>query len=277
MTRFKIPRSPEAVTDQLGEIGELLTATEWKRAALLASVVRLDPNGGGRNARKPAATGGFHSATSFSELGITGLRSKGTVTLYVQRWLEANDDEYPELGATVVLPEDDWPPTRTGTDGYESATGVERTIDRLIETHGPTVIAQMVTSRPEMAAAMAEDDQTFAPVLHARVERDRRWEEQERDNGVRGGRGSSPLSPVLEAMQKLKMQMGTIVFVGGGKQMYEAILARSREPQPWRPGELEVLNEEIDKGLRYGADSKALLTPVSDEDLAALLSGEGER
>jgi len=143
MERFKIPRSVGGVTQELDQIGALLTATEWKRAALLAAVVRLP--GSGRPPAGEKAGSGFFTSVTFAEQGIKGLRSKGTVQLYVQRWLDANDGEYPELGKTITLPDIDWPPSRTGTDGYESEDGAQATVAKLIEKHGVDVIVDKLS------------------------------------------------------------------------------------------------------------------------------------
>lgn len=158
MTRFKIPRSPQAVTDALGEIGELLTATEWKRAALLAAVVRLPGQGVEPHGRMEKRGIALFTAPEFAALDIKGLRSANTVRLYVQRWLDANDGEYPQLGASVTLPTDDWPPTRTGTDGYESTDGAKRTLGRMVEEHGADAVAGLIVDDEKLSSAIKNEE-----------------------------------------------------------------------------------------------------------------------
>lgn len=149
MASIQIPRTAKAVVAELGTVGELLTATEWRKAALIASVVRLP----GRGARREEAGSSFFTAEQFADQRLAGLRSKDTVRLYVERWLAANDGAYPRLGAKVKLPTDEWPPSRTGTDGYESEDGLAKTVGRLIDKHGPEPIIKAVAKADPIAVA----------------------------------------------------------------------------------------------------------------------------
>jgi hypothetical protein len=143
VTTVELPATVDQAVADLGGLGALLRAKEWHRAAIVAAFVRLDHGHG-----KRAETGTFHSATSFAALGITGLRKVHTVAEYVQRWL-AEAGDYPEPGATVVLPEADWPPTRTGTDGHSSGDGVAATVARIVEREGGAEqLAEAVAAAP---------------------------------------------------------------------------------------------------------------------------------
>lgn len=132
MTKIVIPASADAVVAELSGLGRLITAKKWERSALVASVVRLG-DGQGTSSR----TGrGFESARDFAARGIVGLSGTSSVTKYVQAWLDTHDGTYPRLGAAVVLPDGDFPPTRTGTDGDRTVDGMERRLSSLVEQHG---------------------------------------------------------------------------------------------------------------------------------------------
>lgn len=271
MATIIIPQTPREAATRLGSLDRLIHATEWEKAAIVAAFVRLEGDA------IPRSKVTSESAAQFAERGINGLRSKNTVVRYVKRWLEYSNGAYPKPGARVKLPDLEWLPMRTGTDGYETDEGAAKTIERIKSTpQGQRAIANAISRDKELADVVANDDGAWAATFDARVHEDARYASGIRDSGTGRGDTSTPLSPVLSAMMKMKMQMGTLVYRDGGKAMYEAILARSREPQPWRPGELEALIADIEEGQRYGADSKALLTPVSDEDLVDLLSTRKE-
>ena len=149
-----IPRSIAAAERKLNELGEIATATEWSRAAIVATWTK--PGSGGR--RQPSSSGQL-SYREFSELGIVGLRSTTTVQLYAEAWTDAHDGERPQPGRRVTLPDAGWPPTRTGTDGYQSAEGMQRTVARLIERHGAEPVAEAIA---EAAPRMTRDAATRA-------------------------------------------------------------------------------------------------------------------
>lgn len=153
MSTVKIPSSLEGVKNRLGALGGLIFAQKWERAALVAAVVRLDLGNGGRN--EASSSGHFLSANAFAELGIIGLRGTSSVTKYVQAWLDANGDEYPEPGQRVELPAGDFPPMRTGTDGANSPTGLRNTLRTLEDQHGPDELSNALTSAAPSTARQA--------------------------------------------------------------------------------------------------------------------------
>lgn len=261
MTTVSIPSSLKGVTDKLGSLGELIRVREWEKAALVAAFVRLEDHGG-----RPVGTASssrFLSTRGFAELGIVGLRSKDTVRLYVQRWLDVHEGIYPEPGAKVTLPDLDWPPTRTGTDGYESTEGAEATIEKLAEKH-PEVVAR-AARKPVVAEAIAADPVATGAVIDAGVRKGR--------SGPNAGERNTPMSPVVDELTKLLYTLGATLFVEGGKQVYNTVEKRLTEGLYFKPKEVAALIKSIDEALRYGEDAKALLTPVSDQDLAKLLAG----
>ena len=112
MKIIHIPATPEAADLRLGDIGSIVTAREWERAAIIAARVRLADGPGGNVTSDNAHL----TPTQFAALGITGLRSHNTIQRHVQNWLDANDDQYPELGADIVMPEKDYPSNSRTTD-----------------------------------------------------------------------------------------------------------------------------------------------------------------
>jgi len=153
MTTIKIPKSIEEVMTELGELGELLTAGGWKRAALLATVVRL-PGSGGRKDRAAKRDTAFCSCDEFASLDIKGLRSANTVRLYVQRWLDANDGQYPTLGDRVTQPADDWPPEERSL-GSRVSVDPARAVEQIVEKHGPEAVASAVVDNEKVNAAVS--------------------------------------------------------------------------------------------------------------------------
>src|SRR5262245_130692 len=151
MASIEVPGTIREATARLRAVDKLVTATEWERAAIVAAFVRLPGSGSKGN-----LTSEVSSAEDFAARGINGLRSPQTVRLYVTRWLEASNGKYPQPGRKVKLPTAEWPPTRTGTDGYESDDGVQRTIDRMVERHGADKVAGVVIGRPSVDKAISQ-------------------------------------------------------------------------------------------------------------------------
>lgn len=152
----------------LGGLGALLRAKEWQRAAIVAAYVRLHDASG----RPPVMRNTAHYSTyGFAALGIAGLRSERTVQLYVERWL-AEVGSHPKPGATVELPEADWPPTRTGTDGHNSPEGVADTVARITGRAGGTdQLAEAVAAQPEVAKRVVERAVLADPQVALHAER----------------------------------------------------------------------------------------------------------
>jgi hypothetical protein len=266
-TRITIPRTVTGITKRLGELGKLATATEWERAALVASIVRVVGRGGDRRSGEFKRSIAFETPDQFAARHIHGLTSANTVRLYANRWFDAMGD-YPEPGAKIDLPDLEWPPQDENLGSRISADPATA-IAQIVAKHGDEAVSKAVASQPSLARAVTREPAIQRAVIDATIE------ETNRPHPLYDKPGSSSLSPVVDAIHLAMMNMGVIVYTGGGEKMYEAILARSREPQPWRPGELEALKAEIERGIRFGHDSLALLTPVSDQDLAEFMAREG--
>lgn len=148
MTTINIPASIEDATNRLGAVERLLVARNWERAAIVAAFVQPSTQGVGLG-----NTTSRVSPATFAALGIAGLRTQDTVRLYAQRWLDAHDNIPPQPGAEVELPEDDWPPSRTGTNGHSSEQGMADTIAEMTERHGAEAVAEAISETvPDVAA-----------------------------------------------------------------------------------------------------------------------------
>jgi hypothetical protein len=107
--RFTIPVDPHAADRVAGELGELATATEWKRAAIVYARVRVQDSQG----RPPTETvrSALLSPAEYAVRGIHGLRSKTTVRAYWRAWDNAVTEGLAQpvsLGDSVQLPDAEW-------------------------------------------------------------------------------------------------------------------------------------------------------------------------
>lgn len=115
--KFVIPASPNEADDLSAELGEIATAAEWKRAALVYARVRVTANGGDRRSeatRRKSESGqddGKITADEYALRGIHGLRSGNTVRRYWHAWDNAITEGLAEpvsLGDEVELPDAEW-------------------------------------------------------------------------------------------------------------------------------------------------------------------------
>jgi hypothetical protein len=75
---FTIPVDPAAADAMAGELGELATATEWKRAAIVYARVRVQ-EGQGRPPAAEMVSSDLLTPAEYALRGIHGLRSKTTI------------------------------------------------------------------------------------------------------------------------------------------------------------------------------------------------------
>jgi hypothetical protein len=148
MTTITIPRSITAAQSRLTELGELATATEWHRAAIVATYVPQ-----------------LESARAFARRGIVGLTTHETVLIYARAWLDRFDQ--PKPGGKVTLPTDPWPTTALEDHRYNSVDDREAII-RAAEADGTgaskavdiaknkAALAAAIKGSPAVAAAAAQ-------------------------------------------------------------------------------------------------------------------------
>jgi hypothetical protein len=107
--RFRIPSDPASADQLASELGELATATEWKRAALVYSRVRVQEGQGRPTSEK--AKFGLLSPAEYALLGVHGLRSRTTIRAYWRAWDNAITEGLArpvKLGDEVELPDAQW-------------------------------------------------------------------------------------------------------------------------------------------------------------------------
>ena len=144
-----IPATIAQAKKSLNGIDSLLTATEWERAAIVYAHTTDEVTGRGKRGTSTAL-----SARAFAELGIKGLASDRTVRNYRQAWKDGGGKADIKPGDKVTLPDGKFPPGRTGTDGFDSGEGMEKTVTRMVEKHGAKAVVGAVAKTD--AAAVGE-------------------------------------------------------------------------------------------------------------------------
>lgn len=262
MTTITTPASLEEAKRQLGGLGELITAKKWERAAIVATFVRLAEREG--RPSSGTATSGSLTPAEFAAFGINGLRSRMSVTKYVQAWLDTHDGTYPKAGRRVVLPAEEFPPMRTGTDGFATDSGAERTIDRLIEQHGPEVIAAAVR-RPEVADAVVRDHA-------ANVETIRASGRAHPSTGTRRS-GNGFLDESAQALANVLFDWGVLQVEQGSKDLYDHLVTQRIREGEWLPGLKDQVATKVAEAIRrLQAVEIVLSAEVTDADLQDLLN-----
>lgn len=167
MSTITTPATIKEAVAELDGIGTLLTATEWHRAAIVATFVRLDEGHGGR--LEMGKTAHFLSARAFAELGIRGLRSHHTVVHYVECWLDEHDGNYPTRGAAIDLPDVEWPPQPRNA-GTRMPQSIDLAVTKLVEQHGASAVINAIEELVD------ESDERTVANPRPNVTLDERWE-----------------------------------------------------------------------------------------------------
>ncbi|SII58004.1 Uncharacterised protein [Mycobacteroides abscessus subsp. abscessus] len=88
-------------------MGELITASEWQRAALVWAFTE-DQQG----KRTTSVTSDRSSMVEFAKLGVSGLRSVNSIKKYRRAWSQAIADGFAtdvKPGDLIDLPDVEWP------------------------------------------------------------------------------------------------------------------------------------------------------------------------
>jgi hypothetical protein len=165
MTAITIPRSITTAQARLTELGELATATEGHRAAIVAAYV--NPREGQGRRTSADIREGLESATAFARRGIVGLTNHETVLVYARAWLDRFDRPMP--GRKVALPTESWPPTapdlvawtvhdpdrreRLTTAAAERGVGASKVLD---VASNPKAVAAALDADPEFREKVAK-------------------------------------------------------------------------------------------------------------------------
>jgi hypothetical protein len=102
--KFRLPATAAEADKLVAELGQLATATEWKRAAIVHARVHVTDSPG-RPTEK--VNSDLLTPKQYAKLGIHGLRSKTTVRRYWRVWQRAIEEGVAEpvkLGDRVALP-----------------------------------------------------------------------------------------------------------------------------------------------------------------------------
>lgn len=113
---FTISADPVAADKAVGELGELATATEWKRAAIVYARVHVRDSQGRPPGEKVKTF--LLTPAEYAQRGIHGLRSTTTVRAVWRAWDTAIAEglAHPvSLGDTVTLPDAEWSDYYTST------------------------------------------------------------------------------------------------------------------------------------------------------------------
>jgi hypothetical protein len=164
---IQLPRTIGSAQKILEGIEGLLTAKEWEKAAIVWAFTYESSPG-------PKAAGEIgidlyrSSISDFARKGISGLKTKVTIIAYRKAWKKAID-EYGAAdvkpGQKVTLPTEDFPATRTGTNGYNTEEGATTTIEHIIEQHGSAVVVQAATKAdPKFGEQVAADPEVGVTV-----------------------------------------------------------------------------------------------------------------
>jgi hypothetical protein len=110
-SRFVIPGKAAEADALAGELGELATAVEWKRAAIVYARVRVGDHGGDRSKINSDLAADKMTPAEYALLGIHGLRSATTIRAYWRAWDDAITEGLAEpvaLGDEVTQPDAQW-------------------------------------------------------------------------------------------------------------------------------------------------------------------------
>lgn len=218
MTMITIPTAEE-LTSTLAGLDRLLTAKEWERAAI---VYAFTSPGAGQGARQPRPTKGAKfpvSVAEFARLGFAGLRKEDTVAMYRNRWQAAIDagavcSVVP--GDEIELPDLEWPPTRTGTDGdRRTESRVQKVTEYLSDPEVfedervSSVIARVPVSPQRVRAALSD------PEVRREVAKDRtiiRELDETRDEVARENLAKAGLRPIPTPPEDAAAEVEAIVI-----------------------------------------------------------------
>lgn len=101
---FRVP-----TMDELDGVARLLLAKGWERAAIVAAFVEVSELGSNQHSKQePVRTDRLLSPVQFSQLGITGLKSKNTIQRYAEEWQKTGLPR-PRQGEEATLPTTPFP------------------------------------------------------------------------------------------------------------------------------------------------------------------------
>lgn len=159
---LRVPSTIDDAADHLNAIGY---ATDWQRAAIVATFVQVEPTRGGDRRSGIKLNSEFETTETFALRGIVGLRSAQTVRVYALAWLDRFPR--PKPGALVPIPDEPWPPTTEHdarhqwtpdreaieAQAREDGTGASKAVDIAKNTKA---MAAAIKASPRVAEAARE-------------------------------------------------------------------------------------------------------------------------
>jgi len=152
--QITIPASIEEAQTELNSDWQLITAKEWRRAAIVYAFTTDQDKGGRPSREQPVGNPtGLLTIGAFVRLGFHGLTTRESVGNYRKAWQSAMDDymaPVPQPGMSIEIgAEWTWPPT-----GVASVNSMTRLRQALIEDPAGTV-GKIIKEAPEATAALA--------------------------------------------------------------------------------------------------------------------------
>ena len=147
-----IPASIEDAITALAGIGQLLTAKQWERAAIVYAFTEPGTGGPRTGGNTPQL-----SIREFADLGITGLRDKGQVREYRKAWESAaaevgNEDMLRiEPGDAVDMPDLPWK-----EHFGEPTIEVQERVARTAIVKNPELVREAIAAHPVVARVATE-------------------------------------------------------------------------------------------------------------------------
>ena len=146
---MNIPKTIELAEAQLVNIGGIVTAKEWERAAIVYAFTEV---GEANNEGGKPATSSRLSVREFAKLGIIGLKSKDTVRKYHTAWVDACDaGEALPIGPGDTFNEPDlkFPPNDNNT-GSRVSSNPRKAGKQLAEKFTTEELAEAIESAAEV-------------------------------------------------------------------------------------------------------------------------------
>jgi hypothetical protein len=223
---IKIPSTIEDATERLISLGELVTAKEWTRAAIVAAFVSPGEVGGSTKIEVKADSSvenDLEDCSAFARRGIIGLRSKDTVRRYHDAWM-SDDRERPTPGAKIELPDTPWPPDSKHGAGLKDQPERQEAIKRqaAIDGTGVTTASDIASNPKAMITAIKADPATARAAREAIEEADRQDMMEFEAQAVAGG-GRVPSLEEINARPPTVTPEGEPTLAG----VYERLEARA--------------------------------------------------
>ena len=150
MQQITIPATIEEVGSELNSDWQLVTAKEWRRAAIVYAFTR-DGGQGESPSRKSQSS--LLTTGDFAKLGFHGLTSTQAIAGYRDAWKAAMADynaPVPQPGMSLEIGADwKWPPT-----GRPAVNSITRLRDSLVADPAGTV-GKIIRESPEATSALA--------------------------------------------------------------------------------------------------------------------------